>query len=588
VLMFFGSSETKQSITRISNPDVCFLNQGNENDTMDQLWLTLLAVLPVFVVFLFFVVFKQPAKVTMPIGFLLTVLVAFFFWGVSYQVIGDSIIEGIVIALEILYIVFGALLLLNVLTQSGALSKIKESFVHISHDRRVQVILVAWLFGSFIEGVSGFGTPAAVAGPLLVAIGFPALAAVVATMTIQSTSVSFGALGTPVLVGLDAGLKNQAIVENVVSQTGLTFLEYLHHVGFVTVVIQAVIGTFIPLLMICMMTRFFGAERSIRAGLEIWPFALAAGFAFTIPSVIVNYFLGPEFTTVLGALIGMTIMVFVARKKWLLPKTEWDFGPRKTWPSYWKGHVAHPHKKITYHISYWKAWLPYVLLPVLLFVTRFDGVKDFLRSNVVLFVPSFFGTSISHSITVLYNPGFVLVVVALFSAWFLHMNRKSFFIALQDTDRTLIQASIALLFAVPLVRVFINSGMNMSGLESMPLFLASSIATSVGAFWPALSTVIGAFGAFISGSNTVSNMTFALFQFSVAQVQGMNEAFILALQSVGGSAGNLISIHNIIAALAAVSLVGQEGAVMRKTLIVLAYYLIFAAIIGMIGIWLFF
>ena len=110
--------------------------------------------------------------------------------------------KGLLIAGELLYIIFGAILLLNTLRYSGGLRIIRRSFENISSDRRIQVIIVAWLFGSFIEGAAGFGTPAAVAVPLLVGLGFPPLAAVVAGMMIQSTPVSFGAVGTPILVGV--------------------------------------------------------------------------------------------------------------------------------------------------------------------------------------------------------------------------------------------------------------------------------------------------------------------------------------------------------------------------------------------------
>ena len=118
-------------------------------------------------------------------------------WGVSGIRVFASSLQGLIITMGILWIIFGAIMLLNTLKYSGAIAKIREGFSNITNDRRIQVILIAWLFGCFIEGASGFGTPAAVAAPLMVAIGFPALAAVVFGMMIQSTPVSFGAVGTP-------------------------------------------------------------------------------------------------------------------------------------------------------------------------------------------------------------------------------------------------------------------------------------------------------------------------------------------------------------------------------------------------------
>ena len=108
----------------------------------------------------------------MPITFVLTFLIAYYFWGVSAKRILASSFQGLIITSSILWIIFGAILLLNTLKHSGAINTINHGFSSISKDRRIQVILIAWLFGCFIEGASGFGTPAAVAAPLMVAVGF--------------------------------------------------------------------------------------------------------------------------------------------------------------------------------------------------------------------------------------------------------------------------------------------------------------------------------------------------------------------------------------------------------------------------------
>ena len=122
-------------------------------------------------------------------------------------------VNGVILTFRLLYIIFGAILLLNTLQDGGALKANRQWFTNISPDRRVQVIIIAWLFGSFIEGSAGFGTPAAVAVPLLVGMGFPGMAAVTAGMIIQSTPVSFGALGTPILVGVNTGLSADPAIQ---------------------------------------------------------------------------------------------------------------------------------------------------------------------------------------------------------------------------------------------------------------------------------------------------------------------------------------------------------------------------------------
>ncbi|MCG6336596.1 L-lactate permease, partial [Vibrio alginolyticus] len=145
------------------------------------------------------------------------------------------------ITVTVLWIVFGAIFLLNTLKYTGAITVIRNGFTNISPDRRIQAIIIAWCFGSFIEGASGFGTPAAIAAPLLVAIGFPALAAVLMGMMIQSTPVSFGAVGTPILVGVNKGLDTHNITEALVAH-GSNWDAYLQQITASVALIHASVG----------------------------------------------------------------------------------------------------------------------------------------------------------------------------------------------------------------------------------------------------------------------------------------------------------------------------------------------------------
>ena len=159
--------------------------------------LPFLAVLPLLVTAILIVLLRVPASRAMPVSLITTILVSWLAWQVDAVQIAAYGIKGVGIALELLFIIFGAIFLLNCLKQSGAVDTIRNGFKDISDDQRVQAIIVAWLFGSFIEGSAGFGTPAAVAVPLLITLRFPPLAAVLCGMTIQSTPVSFGALALP-------------------------------------------------------------------------------------------------------------------------------------------------------------------------------------------------------------------------------------------------------------------------------------------------------------------------------------------------------------------------------------------------------
>ena len=146
----------------------------------------------------------------------------------------------------------------------------------------------------------------------------------------------------------------------------------------------------------------------------------------------------------------------------------------------------------------------------------------------------------------------------------------------------LVSASVALVFAVPMVQVFLNSQDGDAGLKDMPVVLADGVANLVGDAWPAFSSLIGGIGAFVAGSNTISNMTFSMFQFGVAQRIGVDPTWVVALQAVGGAAGNTICVHNVVAACAVVGLVGREGDVIRITALVFVYYILVASVLGML------
>jgi len=288
-------------------------------------------VLPVAAVMFFLVALRWPATRAMPVAYGMTLLFALFFWEVPFVHAIAATVRGGLIAFTLLWIIYGAIVLLFTLKESGAAATIRRGFLDVSPDRRVQLIIVAWLFGSFIEGASGFGTPAAVAGPLLLALGFPALAAVMTTLIIQSTPVTFGAVGTPILVGMAESL-NVPEVESAVAQAGMSYAEFIRRIGVFAALPHALIGTFIPLIICGMLTRFFGANRSAREGLEIWPFALFAGVSFTAPYLLVAALLGPEFPSLMGGLIGLAIVIPAVRRGFLLKNVKpWDFPPKESW-----------------------------------------------------------------------------------------------------------------------------------------------------------------------------------------------------------------------------------------------------------------
>lgn len=547
---------------------------------------TLLALTPIAVVFLLMVVLERSAKLSMSVAYIVTALLALFVWQAPGAVVAAASVNGVVTAITLLFIVFGAVLLLNTLKESGALSAIRRGFTDISPDRRVQVIIVAWLFGSLIEGSSGFGTPSAVGAPLLLALGFPAMAAVMSVLVIQSTPVSFGAVGTPMLVGVRSGIDNKTDVAELLAP--IQPWDYLLHIVNDVALIHALVGVVIPLFLSGLLTRFFGARQSFTEGLKAWKFALFAGLAFTVPYLLIARTLGPEFPSMVGSMIGLFIVVTAAKKGLFLPKETFDFPPRAQWEKNWLGTLADTDDSAAAtapKFSVLRAFSPYVLVIALLILTRTVApLKAFLTGPMTtLRFSELFGTKIAATAQFLYSPGFILILASLACIFIFGMKQGQYGRAVKSSASTMVDAAPALLLAVPMVQVFVNSGSADGSMVSMPVMLAQGAAALAGSAWPNVSPWVGSLGAFIAGSNTVSNMMFAYFQFSTAQQIGLNldqSAIVVALQAVGGAAGNMICVHNVVAAGAVVGLMNREGEVIRKTLVPMTYYCVQAGLIG--------
>lgn len=543
--------------------------------------MSVLALLPILTVFILIVMLRKPATRAMPVAYLVTVVLALLVWKVPILHVAAASVDGLVTAASILYIVLGAVLLLNLLQESGSIHAIRRSMFLISPDRRVQAIIIAFFFGAFIEGSAGFGTPAAVAAPLLVAIGFPAMAAVMVTLIIQSTPVSFGAVGTPILIGVNAGLSGQAEVGQYLNTHSLDLPGYLHAIGSKVAIIHGIAGTLIPLILVLMMGRFFGKKGRWMEGISILPFALFSGLCFTVPYTLTGIFFGPEFPTLVGSLLGLLVVVPAAKAGFLLPKDAWDFPSPDTWPPEWEGQKLVDDATGPQITSIFKAWLPYVLVAIFLLASRLWPWLTDILASITLKWRHIFSAPIDTSFQPFFLPGFLFLIVSSLTIFLHRISEKQVQKAVQRSFHMLLAPAIALAFAVPMVKVFINSGIP-GGLDKMPVVLASGASSLVGGAWVGLAAVIGSLGAFIAGSNTFSNMMFSLFQFATAIKTGMVPGVIVALQAVGGAAGNMICVHNVVAASAVVGLIGKEGHLIRKTLIPMVYYLIIAALVGIV------
>ncbi|QIR14022.1 L-lactate permease [Shewanella aestuarii] len=541
--------------------------------------LQLLASLtPIISVMLFLVLLKLPASKAMPISMVATGLAALFIWQMDSTILAASVVEGLLSALTPLSIIFGAVFLLNTLKFSGAMDTIRAGFTNISADARVQVIIICWLFGSFIEGSAGFGTPAAIGAPLLVLLGVPPIAAAVVALIADSTSVSFGAIGLPVLFGMEQGLMENGVsmASAQIAQHGGSFVDYAQFIAMHMITIDLITGSLIPLVLVSVLTGFFGRNRSFKEGLQIWKFALFAGFAFTLPAWLINYVAGPEFPSVIGALVGMAIVIPVAKKGWLLPATPWnDFAENDSKAD--KAVTTEPVK-----FSQVAAWSPYIIMAALLVLSRVvTPFKTWLNSFNISWT-GLMGTELKASFATFYAPGIFFVLVCVFGFFLFKMKPKAIKQSITVSCTSMLPTIISLGASVPMVKIFLNSGANASGLASMPVALADLLANTMGSVWYWVSPVVGIFGAFLSGSATFSNMMFSGLQYSVADNIGMNHAVALALQGIGANAGNMMCVMNVVAAATVVGMAGRESEIIRKTMPVALLYAFTAGTIAFV------
>ncbi|MDP5144921.1 L-lactate permease [Shewanella sp. ULN5] len=544
--------------------------------------LQLLASLtPIISVMVFLVLLKLPASKAMPISMVATGLAALFIWQMDSTILAASVVEGLLSAITPLSIIFGAVFLLNTLKYSGAMDTIRAGFTNISGDARVQVIIICWLFGSFIEGSAGFGTPAAIGAPLLVLLGVPPIAAAVVALIADSTSVSFGAIGLPVLFGMEQGLMENGVsmASAQIAQHGSSFVDYAQFIAMHMITIDLITGSLVPLVLVSVLTGFFGRNRSFKEGLQIWKFALFAGFAFTLPAWLINYIAGPEFPSVIGALVGMAIVIPVAKKGWLLPATPWnDFAENDAKDDTEdKAVAAEPAK-----FSQIAAWSPYIIMAALLVLSRVVApFKDWLNSFNISWT-GLMGTELKASFATFYAPGIFFVLVCILGFFLFKMKPKAIKQSITVSCTSMLPTIISLGASVPMVKIFLNSGANGSGLASMPVALADLLANTMGSVWAWVSPVVGIFGAFLSGSATFSNMMFSGLQYSVADNIGMNHAMALALQGIGANAGNMMCVMNVVAAATVVGMAGRESEIIRKTMPVALLYAFTAGTIAFV------
>ena len=537
----------------------------------------IIASLPILLVIVLMLAFNWPAKRALPLGWVVAVVIALLYWKQDFTTASAWALDGFLEAIGTLVIILGAILIMNTLKHSGAVTAIQRVFNNVNPDRRIQAIIVGFVFAAFIEGAAGFGTPAALAAPLLISLGFPPLCAAIVALIYNSVPVVYGAVGTPTNTAT-------AVTVQAAEALGADPEAYRMALTKFSAISQATCALFIVFFGVFVMCKMFGKNKSGKEAFAALPFALFTAVVFDVVFLALAFFFGPEFPSLIGAIVTLAIVIFAARAGFLCPKKTWDFEPRSEWDASWLS-KQEVKQDVDNGMSAVLAWVPYVLIALILVGTRLNwfGLKTLLTSDA--FKVSIKNILGNENVNWTWNwgwcPGIFPFILVCILTFFLHrMPGKKVKEAFVDTFKQTSGAAIALFFGVSMVYIYRNTGMNAVLTDKSMLYvMAEALANIFKGAYVIIAPVIGVLGAFMSGSNTVSNTLFAGLQFQTAQLVKMSPVLIVALQNIGGAAGNMICVNNVVAACATTGTMGNEGKIIRTNALPCLIYCIIAILV---------
>jgi lactate permease len=522
----------------------------------------IVSLLPI--VFLIFIMTKKnsvPSRRALPVTAVLMYFLSLIFLKQEPIQTNAAVIDGLLTALTPISIITGAIFLFKTMEKTGAMDVIRDWLNGISSNKVAQLMIIGWAFSFMIEGASGFGTPAALAAPILVGLGFSPLSAALFTLILNSVPVSFGAVGTPTWFGLSE-IANLSLIE-------------ISEIGMKSAIIHSVAALIIPIIAL----KFVLDWKSIKKN---WLFIYMSIVATIIPYLIVASF-NYEFPSLLGGFTGLLFTILAAKKGW---------GLRSEEESEYKG-KTHSTKTIV------KSLFPLWGTLVVLVFTRvpFLGIKALLNmaepsislelgnlgifsisSSLILKLNKIIGTEAVWDYKMLYVPSLIPFILISIVTFLVFKTKKEVIRSIiGETAHQMDSPVRALLGAL----VFVNLIM-LGGENSPAMIIGGGLSRAFGWGWTFFAAYLGALGAFFSGSNTVSNLTFGGIQDSIASGLNLNRTTILAAQSVGGAMGNMVCINNIVAVCSVLGLVNSEGKILKKTVIPMAVYGVIAGFVSML------
>lgn len=530
-------------------------------DPLGNIWLSsLVALIPIL--FFFFALIKLKLKgyvaATITVG--LALLVALFLYrmpiGQALASVGYGFLYGL---WPIAWIIVAAVFVYKISVKTGQFDIIRASILSITPDQRLQMLIVGFSFGAFLEGAAGFGAPVAITAALLVGLGFNPLYAAGLCLIVNTAPVAFGAMGIPIIVaGQVTGLDSFAIGQ--------------------------MAGRQLPLLTIIVLFWIMAIMDGWRGVKETWPAVLVAGGSFAIAQFLSSNFLGPELPDIISSLASLVCLtLFLRRWKPVRIFRFNDVGASMvdqdlTRKKYSAGQVI-------------RAWMPFLFLtatvtlwsipPFKALFAKGGALADWvfsvpvpLLNALVERMPPVVNSATPYpaifKFDIVSATGTAILLAAIVAIAYLRMQPKA---AIQTFGETLKELALPI-YSIGMVLAFAFIS-NYSGLSAT---LALALAHTGQAF-TFFSPFLGWLGVFLTGSDTSSNALFAALQATTAQQIGVSDVLLVAANTTGGVTGKMISPQSIAIACAAVGLVGKESDLFRFTV---KHSLIFTCMVGVI------
>ena len=497
---------------------------------MNDYMLFAIAMIPVLWLIVSLGVLKMPAHKTCSFTVILTLAIAIICWRMKFIDGITATVEGMAIALwPILLVIVAALFTYNLAVETKTMDVIKKMLSSITTDKRIQVLILAWGFGGFLEAVAGYGTAVAIPASILASLGFNPLFAAVICLLANTVPTAFGALGIP--------------VTTLATVTGLEVV----HLSYVTSIQLAGFIVLIPFLLVIL------TEKSIKALKGVVGITLVSGITFVVPQIFIAKYLGADLPALVASICSMACTILMAK-------------------AMNKEKVEAKEDKIELKQGI-LAWLPYILLCVLILLASplVPSINAFLAkasSNIHIYTGDATSTTAFSWIN---TPG-MMILIATFIAGLI--QKLKFTYMLDVLKRTIIQLKtsfITIMSIVAISKIMSHSGMTSS--------ISFGLCAITGSFYPLIAPLLGAIGTFVTGSDTSANILFGALQTEAAKSLSIDPYWIAAANTAGATAGKMISPQSIAIATSATGLIGSEGKILSTTV---KYCLGYVIILGLI------